>query len=283
MVGALLAAIIPSTIDIGTSASAAVPSCPSTPSQAASEPDDASWAQQRLGAQRANALADGSGVTVAVIDSGVDTSQPQLKGAVVAGADLLDIGGDGRIDCVGHGTGVASVIAARPVQGSTFQGLAPGARILPIRVTERFEIDGGTTGRAAPAGAFAAAIRRAVDLGARVLNLSLVTNADDPELDAAVKYAIGKDAVVVVAAGNQAEQGDKTPYPASYPGVLAVGAIGADGRRTAASQTGPWLGLVATGDQVVTAALPSGRTVQNGTSFAAPFVSAAAALVLQYH
>src|SRR3569833_1955269 len=75
MVGALLAAIIPSTIDIGTSASAAVPSCPSKPSQAASVPDDASLAQRRLGAQRANALADGSGVTVAVIASGVDPSQ----------------------------------------------------------------------------------------------------------------------------------------------------------------------------------------------------------------
>ena len=91
-------------------------------------------------------LATGAGVTVAVVDSGVDRVHPQLAGRVLAGADLLDPGGDGGRDCAGHGTGVASIIAAAPRPDVAFRGLAPGARILPVRVSEQQVVRGAGVG-----------------------------------------------------------------------------------------------------------------------------------------
>ena len=98
-------------------------------------------------------LATGAGVRVAVIDSGVDAGHPQLRGRVDRGRDLLHGDPDAREDCVGHGTGVASIIAAEPVDGVGFHGLAPGATVVPVRITEKEQIDGrdvgddGTPGR----------------------------------------------------------------------------------------------------------------------------------------
>jgi membrane-anchored mycosin MYCP len=275
-------AATPLVLDNAQSASAYAPTCPPRTGQPAAAPTDVPWAQQRYGTQPLAALADGSGITVAVVDSGVDANYAQLAGAVRGGGDLLD-GGDGRVDCVGHGTGVASVIAARPLDGTNFQGLAPKATILAIRVSEQVELDGKAVGRTAGAAGFASAIRRAVDLRAAVINLSLVSYQDDAPVREAINYAVGHDVLVVAAAGNRFEQGNATPFPAAYDGVIGVGAIGSDGRRLASSQIGTYVDLVAPGGQIVTAALPQGRTVQEGTSFAAPFVSAAAALIRQYH
>ena len=82
----------------------------------------APWPQQRYAPARLAPLATGAGVTVAVIDSGVDRAHPQLAGRVLDGTDLLDPGGDGSRDCAGHGTGVASIIAAAPRDGTAFRG-----------------------------------------------------------------------------------------------------------------------------------------------------------------
>src|SRR5690242_17138073 len=101
---------------------------------------DVPWPQRRYDYAAIARLADGRGVTVAVLDSGVDATHPQLRGAVRAGADLVS-GGDGRTDCVGHGTVVASLIAARSSVGAGLRGLAPAATILPIRVTDRHDAD----------------------------------------------------------------------------------------------------------------------------------------------
>ncbi|GAB3818065.1 hypothetical protein GCM10027605_69920 [Micromonospora zhanjiangensis] len=169
------------------------------------------WAQQRYLPDRLAALATGAGVTVAVIDSGVDQKHPQLRGRVAAGNDFLDPGGDGTRDCAGHGTGVASIIAAGSTTGTTFHGLAPGARILPVRVSEQQVVDGKESGRTVSAPVFARSIRWAVDHGADVINLSVVLYQDDPAVRAAVGYAVGRDVVVVAAAGNYHEQGNPTP------------------------------------------------------------------------
>ncbi|MEV1288306.1 type VII secretion-associated serine protease mycosin [Micromonospora sp. NPDC049679] len=264
-----------------TTRSYAAPTCSSRPA-----PHQASielpWAQARYAPDRLAVMATGEGVTVAVIDSGVSTTHPQLKGRVLRGTDLLDRGGDGTLDCDGHGTAVASIIAATRQSGTQFRGLATRARILPVRVSEQQIIGGKESGRTVTAKQFADAIRWAVDHGANVLNLSVVLYEDDPAVRSAIEYAVAKNVVVVAAAGNLHENGDPRPYPAAYDGVLGVGAIGADGTRQAFSQVGSYVDVVAPGGGVLAAAVGGGHAQQNGTSYAAPFVAATAALILDY-
>ncbi|MDM4722106.1 type VII secretion-associated serine protease mycosin [Micromonospora sp. WMMA1363] len=240
------------------------------------------WPQQRYAPERLAPFATGAGVTVAVVDSGVDPTHPQLAGRVDTGTDLLDPGGNGTLDCAGHGTGVASVIVAARREGVAFSGLAQDTRILPVRVSEQQVIDGRESGRTVTARDFARAIRWAVDNGADVLNLSVVLYADEPAVRDAVTHALARDVVVVAAAGNLHESGDPRPYPAAYDGVLGVGAIGADGTRSPFSQIGPYVDLVAPGSDVVIAAPRQGHHRAEGTSYAVPFVAATAALLRQY-
>jgi type VII secretion-associated serine protease mycosin len=260
----------------------AAPACGAPPaSQPATQGSgERPWAQERQGLDRLAGLADGAGVLVAVIDSGVDATHPQLAGSVVAGIDALDAGGDGRVDCVGHGTAVASIVAGRPRPGVGFRGVAPAATVLPVRVSER--VDDETGGRAAPLAEVAAAVRRAADRGARVINLSLTTDRDDPALRDAVRYARARDALVVAAAGNRYEDGNPLPFPAAYEGVVGVGGVQADGSRVPTSQTGPQVDLVAPGADITAAARGGGYARYAGTSFAAAFVAGTAALVRQY-
>jgi membrane-anchored mycosin MYCP len=242
------------------------------------------WPQQRYDPDRLAAFADGHNVTVAVIDSGVDAEHAQLSGRVLAGTDFLDRG-SGRIDCAGHGTAVASIIAARKVDKVGFHGLAPGVEILPIRISEKRElVDGTATGETVSAAGFAKSIDWAVDHDADVINLSVVLYQDDPAVKQAIARAVQANVVVVAAAGNQYEKGNPRPYPAAYDGVLGVGAIVADGTRLPQSQAGTYVDIVAPGGGVTTAATGGGQVAdQSGTSFAAPFVSATAALLRQYY
>jgi membrane-anchored mycosin MYCP len=232
--------------------------------------------------KRLSALATGRGVKVAVIDSGVDIDHPQLDGQVDEGRDFLFGDATGRQDCVGHGTGVASVIAARPVGGTGFQGLAPDATIVPIRISEQEVIDGKAEGKNATAGQFAQAITFAVDTAdVQVINLSLVMTDDNPVVAAAVRHAVESGVVVVAAAGNDFEKGNPDPYPALYPGVIGVASVNIDGVRAPYSQTGKFVDIAAIGENVTTAAVGSGHRAQAGTSFATPFVAATAALLKQ--
>lgn len=266
----------------------AAPSCQAPPAPGVTT-DEVPWAQQRQGLDRLTGLADGTGVLVAVVDSGVEDQHPQLAGAVVPGFDRLDTDSDARIDCVGHGTAVASIIAGRAEPGTAFRGVAPAATILPVRVSERITDD---TGRTASLADVAAAVRQAVDRGARVVNLSLTTDRDDPALREAVRYARSHDAVLVAAAGNRQEAGNRVEagketsaprvFPASYDGVVGVGGVQADGARVPTSQVGPHVDLAAPGADVI-AAGRVGHARYTGTSFAAAFVTGTAALVRQYH
>ncbi|MFB9239366.1 type VII secretion-associated serine protease mycosin [Plantactinospora siamensis] len=220
---------------------------------------------------------------MAVVDSGTDAGHPQLSGKVLTGFDALRNAPGGDVDCVSHGTAVASIIAAQREEGIGFQGLAPGARILPVRVTER-ELDqsDNASGADVPAATFARAIRRAVDGGARVINLSVTLYVPDPEVEAAVRYARAHDVVMVAAAGNRHHDDgrpDPTPYPAAFDGVIGVGAIEETGARVGESQIGPYVDLVAPGGQVVAATRLAGHNLYTGTSFATPMVSATAALI----
>jgi membrane-anchored mycosin MYCP len=243
------------------------------------------YANQLYAPEGLSALATGAGVRVAVIDSGVDADVPALRGRVAAGADFLHHDPDGRQDCIGHGTEVASLIAGRPGKDPGFQGLAPGATIVPVRVSEEEdEQGGGTSGDRVSFNDFADAIDWAVDEGrADVINLSLVTGEGNTPVRAAVARAIERGVVVVAAAGNHGGPDDPnpTPFPAAYPGVIGVGALTADGVRASYSQHGDYVDVVAAGDKI-TAALPGGGLkVDSGTSFASPFVAATAALIKQ--
>ncbi|MFI7373152.1 type VII secretion-associated serine protease mycosin [Actinoplanes sp. NPDC049668] len=231
-------------------------------------------------------FATGDGVRVAVIDSGVDAGHPQLRDRVAAGRDFLHGEPDGRQDCVGHGTAVASIIAATPAEGAGPRGLAPGATIVPIRVSEQTDTDGGgqSGGEPADPGRFADAIDWAVGPGdADVINMSLVMADDDGRVRDAVARAVAAGVVVVAAAGNhgRADEANPRPYPASYPDVIGVGAIGANGVAGDFSQRGDWVDVTAPGVQVTFAARGSGHARGDGTSYATPFVSATAALIRQ--
>ncbi len=268
---------------VATPVSAAEPVCQRQTATPGRPITDVPWAQQRFAPDRLAPLATGAGVTVAVIDSGVDFEHAQLKNRVVKGADFLDRGGTGRRDCVGHGTGVASIIAAQKVDKVTFRGLAPDATILPIRVSEQQELDDGTeSGQSASRAGFAQAIDWAVEHQAKVINMSVVLYEDDTKIREAVARAVARDVVVVAAAGNQRDKGNRKPYPAAYEGVLGVGAIVQDGTRLPQSQVGPYVDVTAPGSGIVTAMTGGGQLEWSGTSFAAPFVSATAALLREY-
>lgn len=230
------------------------------------------WEDRLLDPARVWSVTRGAGVRVGVVDSGVDGDGPALRGKVFAGFDFVRGVAGARFDCAPHGTPVASIIAGAPVDGTGFHGVAPDARIVPARVTDTDEIKGG------PA-VVAAGIRYTVDNGVRVLNLSLTVFQDAPEIAQAVAYARAHDVLVVAAAGNQRENGNPTPYPAAYPGVLGVGSVDITGARSPDSQSGPYVDLVAPGVKVTGAAPGNGHALWQGTSFATPFVSGTAALV----
>jgi membrane-anchored mycosin MYCP len=189
---------------------------------------------------------------------------------------VTSTGGPANDDCVGHGTFVAGIIAARPVDGIGFAGVAPDATILPVRQT--------TSGVAGTADGMATAIRWAVDQRARVVNVSAAATFTSPALQEAVDYATRHDVLIVAAASNDAERGNPKTYPAAYPQVVGVGAVAPDGSRSAFSEVGGFVSVAAPGSDVLSVG-PRGRghLVGNGTSFAAPFVAGVAALVRAYH
>lgn len=233
---------------------------------------DEQWQLRELDAEDAWQVSRGRGVTVAVIDSGVDASHPDLAGQVLAGIDLVHRPGDGRTDPVGHGTTVASLIAGRDDEQGV-AGLAPRARILPVRVLDE-------ANRYDDALVVANGVRWAVDHGAGVINLSLGGAGDSPALAAALDYAFVNDVVVVACTGNLSESAPADVwYPAREPGVLAVAGLQREGEVL-------WTGSITGGQTVMAApateligARPGGYWRVQGTSFAAPLVTATAALV----
>jgi subtilisin family serine protease len=155
---------------------------------------------------------------------------------------------------------------------------------VPVRISEQEKIDGRAAGEPGSPAAFARAIGWAADPrggGAQVINLSLVMTVDDARVRRAVAAAVAGGVVIVAAAGNDARQGGARPCPASYPGVIGVGALGADGLRAPFSQRGDYVDIVAAGDRITVAAPGGGHTTGLGTSYAVPFVAATAALIRQ--
>ncbi|MCX3061786.1 type VII secretion-associated serine protease mycosin [Streptomyces sp. GXMU-J5] len=251
------------------------------------------WALQRVNLDDLWATATGKGVRVAVIDTGVDTKNPQLTDAVdvAEGRNFLPTKDDkgkkiegrgnahGTTDTVGHGTRVAGIIAARRSKKTGFAGLAPEATIIPIKQNDA---EGhGTSDE------LAQAINYAVSAKADVINISQDTEkalTADNNLEKAVENAIAKKVVVVASAGNDGLGGKlKKTYPASYPGVLAVAASDRNNERAVFSQSGDWVGVAAPGVDMVSTVPGGGHCSDNGTSFSAPYVAGVAALLKQHH
>ncbi|MFD5034715.1 type VII secretion-associated serine protease mycosin [Streptomyces sp. NPDC058220] len=240
------------------------------------------WALQRVMLDELWQDTKGKGVQVAVIDTGVDNAHPQLKSAVdaSAGADLLKGGtSDGTVDEVGHGTKVAGIIAARPLDGTGFVGLAPEATIIPIRQNDEKNSGKDTT--------MAEAIDHAIAKGADVINISQDTTkplTPDSTLGQAVRRALDKEIVVVASAGNDGMDGKlKNTYPAAFDGVLAVASSDRNNERAAFSQSGDFVGVAAPGVDIVSTVPGYGQCVDNGTSFSAPYVAGVAALLRAKH
>ena len=235
------------------------------------------WSLQRVRLDQLWEISRGDGVSVAVIDSGVDNRNPQLAEAVAAerGADLTGENGDQTTDRVGHGTKVAGIIAARGRDDTGFVGLAPGATIIPIRASD-------TDGEGDVA-TLTAAIQHAVQAGADIINISQDTDAalsEDSALRQAVDAALAADIVVIASAGNDGADGEqRDTFPAAYDGVLAVAASDRNNERAPFSQSGDFVGIAAPGVDMVSTVPLGGQCVDNGTSFAAPYVAGVAALL----
>ncbi|WP_020117670.1 type VII secretion-associated serine protease mycosin [Streptomyces canus] len=249
------------------------------------------WALDAMHTQQAWQTTKGAGVTVAVLDTGVENDHPDLVGNVLTGKDMIGFGATrGDRSWARHGTAMAGIIAGHGHgvgNGDGVMGIAPEARILPVRVI----LEDGDAARAKArntrGNALAEGIRWAADHGADVINLSLGDDSASahPEAgeDDAVQYALGKGSVVVASAGNGGEKGDHISYPAAYPGVIAATAVDKFGTRASFSTRRWYATVAAPGDDVVIAD-PDHKYYEGwGTSAASAFVSGAAALVKAAH
>ena len=232
------------------------------------------------GIQRAWDITRGSGVRIAIIDTGIDATHQDLQGAVVGGADFSGLGSPDGLTPVGperrHGTMVASLAAGRGNNATDgVIGSAPEAQLLSLSMS----FGGGTI---SPDQQVANAVRFAVDNGADIISLSLTRNTRDwPESwDRAFSYAAANDVVVIAAAGNRGSGTVAVGAPATMPGVLTVGGVDRSGQASdSASAQGITIGVMAPSEELVGATPGGGYVAWSGTSGATPIVAGIAALV----
>lgn len=232
---------------------------------AAAEPLEAQqWAAARIRARDAQGLATGRGVTIAIIDSGIDATHPDVSGRVTVQRDYVG-GGSWHP----HGTHVSG-IAAASINGVGVLGVAPAAAIADYRV-----LDGSGSG-------YSSVIARAVlDAGTGpgvVINMSLGGPLNEQVMDDAIRVVTGRGVVVVAAAGNEAT--DRPSYPGCTPGVIGVGATTQSDGRAGFSNFGECVDIAAPGVDILSAVPGGDYAVWSGTSMAAPHVAGVAALVL---
>ncbi|MGW6827258.1 type VII secretion-associated serine protease mycosin [Streptomyces massasporeus] len=249
------------------------------------------WALDAMNTEQAWQTTKGGGITVAVLDTGVEADHPDLAGNVLTGRDLVGFGAEpGDRAWARHGTAMAGIIAGHghgPGNADGVLGIAPEAKILPVRVILEDGDSSRAKARSTRGNALAEGIRWAADHGADVINLSLGDDSasahPEPSEDQAVQYALKKGVVVVASAGNGGEKGDHISYPAAYPGVIAATAVDRAGTRASFS-TRRWYATVSAPGVDVVIADPDRKYYEGwGTSAAAAFVSGAAALVKAAH
>lgn len=251
------------------------------PSAIAADAQLKQWYLEPMHAEEMWKTTTGEGIKVVVIDTGVNSSTPSLEGQVLKGLDATNADGDETDDYNGHGTTMAELIAGTG-KGGGLRGLAPGAKIIPMRVADTdFQNKNSVN-----AYDTADSIRAAADSDAQIISMSFGSEFKmDREIEA-VKYAQRKGKLFFAAVGNEAEKGNKAIYPAAYPEVVGVGATDKQGKVSDTSQHGDFVDIAAPGDD-----LPFWcdenfeRYCQGngGTSAATAITSASAALIWSAH
>jgi thermitase len=246
--------------------------------QTPNDPDvNDQWGLPKIGVPTAwNVTMGNAAIVVAIVDSGVDPTHPDLHTQLLQGYDFVNDDADPSDDN-GHGTRMAGIVAAATFNGIGVAGIAPNCKLIPVKVL-------GADGQGAYS-TIANGITYAADHGARIINLSLAGTADSATLQSAVDYAVARGAVVVAAAGNYGT-GDPA-YPAAYANAVAVTASDENDAIASFSNYGSWVSLAAPGVSIMTTNWNASGTFpyagSSGTSPAAAFASGAFALLFSAH
>jgi type VII secretion-associated serine protease mycosin len=239
---------------------------------------ESQWYLGPLKVSRAHSITKGTGVVVAVVDTGVDQTVPAIAGRVLTGTQFgAPSSPHGTVDTDvndAHGTGMAAVIAGDGRDNNTVLGISPETKILPVAVGN---------GLSSKPTDIASGIRWAADNGAKVINVSIAGKGRSEEEESAVAYALSKDIVVVAGAGNIKVSGTAVGSPANSPGALAVSGVGPNGDSWLGTSYGHEVGIAAPAIDIAHPTLPGHSASENvlgtGTSDAAAIVSGTAALV----
>ncbi|HET8630527.1 MAG TPA: S8 family peptidase [Thermomicrobiales bacterium] len=229
------------------------------------------WALPKIGADKAWDLTTGGPIVIAMLDTGISPTHPDLAGRLVPGYDFINNTAQ-VTDDNGHGTFTAGIAGASGNNGVGVAGMSWGARLMPVKILDQ-------DGRG-PVSAFAQGIRFAVDNGAQIVNVSAGIPVPSQTMEAAVSYAISQNVVVVAASGNVADGVQN--YPAAYPNVIAVAASTPNDTIADFSSYGSYVWVSAPGVNILSTYYKDGDTyaILSGTSASTPFVSGTIALMM---
>ncbi len=245
---------------------------------------DAQSKQWYLGAMQAEDMwkvTTGEGVKVAVVDTGVNPSTPSLQGQVLKGVDATGAPGDETDDYEGHGTTMAELIAGTG-KGGGLKGLAPGAKIIPLRIA----LDEFQEKHSSSIQDVADAIRAAADSDAQIISMSFGSRHTTPQDREAIKYAESKGKLLFASVGNKGHKENERGYPAAYPQVVGVASADREGKVSFYSQHAGTVDVASPGSDVPSWCDNSFKSYcdgDGGTSAATAIASASAALVWSLH
>lgn len=232
-------------------------------------PNDKDFSSQyylrQINALKAWNTTTGDELIVGVLDTGADETHPELIGKIVR----LGESAAGTEDGIGHGTEVSGIIAANTNNSQGIAGISWKTKILPVKVTDEFG--------QAKVSSVVKGLDEAYEYGVKIVQISLSTSQFSQVLKDAVKLAQGRNILIISTGGNTGAH--ELRYPAAFDGVIGVGAVTKDEEVETYSTTGNHISLVAPGTNIYTTSLLSSYVSVSGTSFAAPQVAGAAALV----
>ncbi|MGW8984413.1 S8 family serine peptidase [Streptomyces parvus] len=248
---------------------------------AAADTQSKQWYLASMQAEDMWKVTTGEGIKVAVVDTGVNSSTPSLRGQVLKGVDVTGAPGDETDDYRSHGTTMAELIAGTG-KGGGLKGLAPGAKIIPVRMSDA----GFMAKRNTVIGDMSKAIRAAADSEAQIINVSMGSDLYVREGQEAVKYAQSKGKLVMASVGNEGHERNWQQYPAAYPEVVGVASADRDGKVSFYSQHAGTVDVASPGSDVPGWCDNSFKSYcggDGGTSSASAIASASAALVWSLH